>query len=670
MADMKSGFTGIRRAIIESISGDGSFGIYYADDNSNNVIKGVQSINSGSFGSGVFTQYHIGAQVWVGQSFYYQPIILGFFLPLGSIESGDILATDDIDNPTVDSGEVVIQASSGAHMDFRNTGDIKISNLHNDGVYLSDAHRSLSLNAYQYYNLNDSGYTIQGRVRRFNPTYTPGTNPVFVDLIIDPEADSFTTDISRDPTQKALPMNRARGMSNVIRNPAFAEKREMILEFADSFFVRDALTETELAQEFPQTLSQMDKSIAKRRGYGTNEQNFDNLRYSSRTNLLKMDSNVIIERVEGTLVDIFGNVLDLNYNKLPLPQLTNTGKAGIQQAHDMLNRSVAYHFQLNSRNTTSQTPKGTNKFNLDIDKEGQFKLNVPRSSNSGTTPTLSIFTDTSDIGSRTDIINTQLSQSSIAAPTGGNAGTAYHDMTLVADRLIRHSIQTINPIREFGNTSGVLVNGDTPNIEYIVNSSILTSSAPTYTTTISVAEEEPAISSEIDPLHSGGRSGQLNLEGSMELSIGADEVDGKSIMLDTDGSMVSWFGMDDNGRSIITNADGSVLLNIGGGQTQDQNGKDILQKGSLEIRVNLIDESVVGEGQAGEVRDNKKTSDHIITITPQGIVISSGNGTPVIVRSSGDMMFEAAGRMSLKAKEMLVSAGGYARKISAKKGDI
>jgi len=666
--ETKTGFVGHRKAFIHTVNSDGTYDIFYADDNSNNIIKGVQAVNLGSFGSGVFNRYHEGAPIWVGQSYFYQPLIVGFADMPGSIEQGDVIESNDIDAPTVESGEIVIQASSGAHIDLRQTGDIKISNLKNDGIFLSDTNRSLLSTSHQYYNLNDSGYTIEGRVKRFHPNYIPGSDPIYVDLLNDPEADAFTVDVARDQSQKALPMNRSRGPVNVIRNPPFAEKRELILEFADSFFVRDANTETDLAAEFPKTIQEMDRSIAKRRGYGTDEQTFNNLRHSSRTNLLKLDTNVIVERVQGTLVDIFSNVLDINYNKLNMPKLLEKGKTAIGEAHSLLNRSVAYHFQVNSRNIVAH-PTGSNKFTLDIDKEGQFKLNVPRSSTLGTVPTISTFTTTdSNLNSRIDINNVQLSKSNIAAPTGGNAGTAFHDMTKAGDRLIRHSIKSFNLIREHSNTTGIQTNGDTPNIEFVINDIVKANSSPQYTTTLAVQSDPAAIASTIDPGLAGGRSGLMNFEGSLEISVGQDDGDKKSILLDTAGSLIGWLGLDTHGRSAVVNADGSVLVNIGD-YIVDINGNTKFNKGELTIRVNLVDEKKNGTLKPGEIANNKKTSDHIFHLGPNGVVVSTGNGTPLVLRSSGDILLEAAGTIDMKAKDIRVDAG-YLRKITAKKGDI
>ncbi len=355
-----------------------------------------------------------------------------------------------------------------------------------------------------------------------------------------------------------------------------------------------------------------------------------------------------------------------------MPKIADTGKASIIEAHKLLNRSIAYHFQVNARNPLIDTATGSSKFTFDIDKEGQFKVNVPRSSSSGTIPTISSFINSAtDVNSRIDITNTQLSKSDITSPTGGSAGTAFHDMTLTADRLIRYALKAINPIKVHNNTLGVQPKGDVPNIEFLIDASTSVSSIPTYTTTISVQNGEAAISDEIKQELVGGRSGQINFEGSLEMSLGKDDVDAKSLMLDTAGSLIAWLGSDRHNRSAIINADGSIMLNIGDYITDSGGKKKFNKNAELAIRVNLVDDQdpSIGELQPGKVANNKLTSDHVIHIGPKGIVISSGNGTPLVLRSSGDILMEAAGTIDMKGKVIQMDSG-YLRRIAPKKGDI
>jgi hypothetical protein len=138
--------------------------------------------------------------------------------------------------------------------------------------------------------------------------------------------------------------------------------------------------------------------------------------------------------------------------------------------------------------------------------------------------------------------------------------------------------------------------------------------------------------------------------------------------------LIAWFGMDRHGRSAIVNTDGAVMLNIGD-YIKDAAGNQKFNPGSLAVRVNLADDqnSRVGELQPGVPGNNKTegypASDIVLYFGPQGIVVASGSGTPIAIRSSGDILLEAAGTLDMKAKEIRVDAG-YLRRIKNSKGDI
>lgn len=651
-------FSGLRQAFIDKVNADGTYDIYYAND-INNIITSVQAISLGTFNTGILTRYHVGAPVYCGQSYHYQPIILGYADYALDVEAGQVLSLNETSRPMPLSGEIAIQAESGGHIDIYETGDLKIADLHDDGVYISDSHNSITYNSAQKYDFTDSSMTIEGAVKRLQSNFVIGKTPMIIDMLENPEADAFTVDICRDSTRKGAALTKDRGPSKVVRNPPFAEKREVIYEFANSFLVRDVSTETKLVSQFSQTLTDLEGNIPLQRGYGATEiNNFDDARFATRTNTMRMDDNAIIERTQGTLVDIFGNLLDINYNKINMPTIDSDGTTNsVLNAHTRLNRSVAYHFQVNSR-TEQET--GTGKFSLDIDKEGQFRINAPRSTSAGNISAPIQLIDSSDVVNRIDINTVSASATSITSPVNSNlmVGTVFHDMTLTADRLIQNTIQSLNTIHSHNTSSELMSNGGFPNTENT------DSTPPDYTTTISVAPSAPAIASEIDISDIGGRSGMLNLEGSLELSVGADVVDNKSIMLDTAGSMVSWHGIDSNGRSIIINTDGEVLLNVGDYITDDE-GNNTFNAGSITIRVNLVDTKAAGYDQS-----SSKSSDHIIQITPQGIVISSGNGCPIAIRSSGDMCLEANGVMDIKGRSIILDSGGTARRVSNKSGVI
>jgi hypothetical protein len=64
--------------------------------------------------------------------------------------------------------------------------------------------------------------------------------------------------------------------------------------------------------------------------------------------------------------------------------------------------------------------------------------------------------------------------------------------------------------------------------------------------------------------NAGGRSGSVNLDGSLEMNIGANTIDRQSLWLDTAGGIVANIGRDMNLRSGIVNMDGDLIVQIGG----------------------------------------------------------------------------------------------------------
>jgi hypothetical protein len=144
----------------------------------------------------------------------------------------------------------------------------------------------------------------------------------------------------------------------------------------------------------------------------------------------------------------------------------------------------------------------------------------------------------------------------------------------------------------------------------------------------------------------GGKSANINLEGSLELSVGKDNFDQKSILLDTAGGMVAWFGKDKNNRSIVMQTDGSVLVNIGG-----NNGNEFNQ-GSFDLRVNVANKGFVGE--PGDDDD----SDYLISISEAGIVIAGmRRATPMVIRNDGNLMIESGSKVILSGTSVVVREG-------------
>jgi hypothetical protein len=148
-------------------------------------------------------------------------------------------------------------------------------------------------------------------------------------------------------------------------------------------------------------------------------------------------------------------------------------------------------------------------------------------------------------------------------------------------------------------------------------------------------------------LSPGGKSANISMEGSLELSVGADNSDRKSMLLDTAGSIVAWFGRDKNGRSMVMQTDGDVLLNVGG-----VNG-DEFNKGRLDLRVNVNHKGFFGEEEA-----DTHASDYVISISEDGLVIAGMNpGAPMVIRNDGDLNIESTSKLILSGQSVEIREG-------------
>ena len=135
-----------------------------------------------------------------------------------------------------------------------------------------------------------------------------------------------------------------------------------------------------------------------------------------------------------------------------------------------------------------------------------------------------------------------------------------------------------------------------------------------------------------------GVSSNINLEGSLEASIGSDDADGKSVTLDTNGSIVTWIGKDKNNRSLSMQTDGSVLVNIGGHSSDGT-----FNEGRLDLRVNLTDKGKFDDEELNP-RDNIEStdSDFIISISDKGIIISGmKKNIPMLINNSGQIVMQS-----------------------------
>ncbi len=437
------------------------------------------------------------------------------------------------------------------------------------------------------------------------------------------------------------------------------------------------------------------------------------LRTDSRANTFNLNlhsPNHLIEEIKGTGVDTFGNILDLNRSAISIGGLSGT-KASFQDNEDLVDafkqirakhrRSLAYHFEINARkqqvgDEVFEVPASDDikdnmgrflsTFFVDIDKEGQFKMNVPCSSETGNIPLpvryvsstvleyeakelenpnyfaqeddfIDIFLEDFSVAGRfesksqyqskkgIELIGEEGSVGPIDVIKGKNSSisdedaiihfnTPFHNI-LDAGFVFTKDFSERNrnagadgdgivrrPVGARLNTDGYY--GDRIQRDYIVSDQITVTG---------------------DNANAGGRSGSINLDGFLQLGIGANTVDRQSLWLDTAGGIVSTIGRDKTGISYCASLDGDMLIQIGGpsiGTSTDSrfsSENDANRTGALDIRVMKYDGQVT-----------------VIRVDGQGVNITSFGR--VTIESQQDMTLRARGQLSLEGEVISFHEGG------------
>jgi hypothetical protein len=154
----------------------------------------------------------------------------------------------------------------------------------------------------------------------------------------------------------------------------------------------------------------------------------------------------------------------------------------------------------------------------------------------------------------------------------------------------------------------------------------------------------------------GGKSANINFEGAVDVSVGRDDYDQKSLVLDTAGSVIAWFGRDKNGRSLVVQTDGAVAVNVGGRGLSD--GIPSWKEGRLDIRVNVTDKGTVSKQESHITDGGDHASDYIISISKNGLVIAGMcPGNSMIIRNDGPLSLESTSKLSLVAQAVEVKEG-------------
>lgn len=552
--------------------------------------------------------------------------------------------------PNLSDGDLLVQTSNDNRIYLNTSNEIEI------GSDTSNTYINTSVNKYinkktnnfsNTYSFTEAQRNIDGIVKRELKSLT--FIPSFQKLTSE-DYDERLTAIALDPTISSIIASNTKS-----KNPPFVEKRELIYEFATSSNVVDDISEAKIYS-------------------GKNEPNpqytYPNRR-DSKVDLLSLSlvaPNYLLETIKGSVVDIFGNILDINRVPIPIgqsapvslrPDTSNSDKSTVFNNIKALERkNIAFHFELNARkdltakngkevlpdiNSNSDYSRSRSRFYVDVDKEGMLKMNIPASSETGNIPLLTRYENYSTFGTednnnpnkliyRDDNLDIFLDS---FAYNGGDI-TIQGDSAVATpiDRILQQHIKHGQPFHSITNSLITYHDGTAQqflNIQY--NTVVDLNSIPTYTNVVS-----PTITVAGAGANAGGRSGSINLDGSLELSLGANTIDRQSLWLDTAGGVIGNIGRDKNNISLGMSLDGDLLVQIGGnGVSTDSRFSSLnnaFRGGALDIRV-------LNEGYTVT----------IIRIDKNGVSIVSPSSINVVGR---DIQINASGNVDIEGDNVTI----------------
>ena len=540
-------------------------------------------------------------------------------LDFGGTADVSAISVSERQYPHLNPGDIVLQSLAGSRVKLTQYG-IELTNG-GETFVKHNAKTNTSLEYFKNkYENTEAHRHISGAVLRDMRT-SPRAIERDSDKLLSIDYDYELSVIGRNPIIQAQALTTKSSIASEaisFRNPALAEHRTLVYEYALKDMTDD------FGKEVERLASDSSREFL----------NQPYRRDMQRTDVLNLGMhlpNILFENIIGTTVDIYGNVLDLNRNKIQFPTQDVVGTT-LDSNLSLLRRSIKYHFEINSRKikqiavppildalpprpNTNDDGVGTgyshSRFFTDIDGEGQLKINIPASSNTGNVPLLSRYINSYDTSSeatrnsgsfrdekRVDVqhfgfgvgngisLDPEYAPTDILSPNRVAYRTAYHDI--------------LNTVSEAG--LGEVITSD-------IRNSI----------------SDPAA-------NAGGRSVHANLDGSLEINIGRDVIDKKSVVIDTAGSVVSRIGMDKNSHSVLSQMDGNVYVQVGGSTVgSDQQNESPVVKIFVKVKS----------------ADNDKAGFHVITLDSEGIHLESSPDTDIEVKSGGDLKLTAEGQTLL-----------------------
>lgn len=608
------------------------------------------------------TYPEVGTQVIVGQGGGNQYYFVSF------------LADGFSELPELEAGTLLLKSNDNTKISLDINSNIKIgsdtSNIHiNTGSKDSPNTNLVSFNFKSENHFTQAYREVGGVIKRdkeLNTNYD--TNSKL-------ENDDYDSEYKIIGLDSSLPANNI--LSGSTKNPPLVEHREMVYEFQNLSGVTNDLLES----------LQYGKAKSTSPTYALPN------RRKSRADTLSLtllEPNYLMETVRGTVVDIFGNILDLNRYPLPVGQDKNTlntekgqdKKAAYLRIRELERKSLAYHFELNARkdlasksakaNTLDLLDINSNKDNstvrgrffIDIDKEGQFKINVPASSEKGNIPLLTRYENyssfsTEDDGNPNQLFyrkdNLDIFQDSFAAPAQiltDDVGEATErgsikilngkDEAAPIDRITEAHIKHGTAHHDILSTCQVFNNKEFLDYQYLDLDSVKIDIAAIpllkniVSDTIRVGGEGTF---DKGGPNAGGRSGSLNFDGMIEVNIGANTIDRQSLWADFAGGVVMNVGRDRQSRSAVVQTDGDVYMQIGNfGLTGDSR----FVKDANGVVGAVLDLRILTSGN----------TTHMLRFDNTGVTLMTP-GT-LAIHSSGNMKISSDGNLDIECEQLTV----------------
>lgn len=446
------------------------------------------------------------------------------------------------------------------------------------------------------------------------------------------------------------------------KNPTLTENRELIYEAAFDSDVQDDFNEAQYYsnnKQKPTTYSFPDRRKSK----------------TDTLSLTQLYPNHLMETVKGTVVDIFGNILDLNRQPLKINEELSLSSSQSNKSQTYIKlkaehrRGLAYHFEINTKKDFIQNGKikfpdihsnddwsrARSRLFVDIDKEGQTKINIPASSETGNIALLTRYENyssfsTEDNNNPNKLIfredNLDIFQDSFAAKQSPIKVSGSPERGVISIKTENGDAFSKDRITGLPLKHGTAYH-DLLNTAFAHQSYSYTNYTVPVMTTLDF-KKFPLLKSPVkDTLYvsgpkanAGGRSLSANFDGSIDLNIGANSSDRQSILLDTAGGIIGNIGRDLNNNSGVISMDGNLILQVGSFGITGDTRFDKLNNGLMGA---VLDLRVMTSG--GFV--------HMVRIDDNGITIATPQNMKVF--SKGNMTFESAGTLAFNAETVLIN---------------